>query len=134
MRTDEELLKTFSIKVENKIVYIVFFEAINEPLENAKQAKLVVDKIIEVVQKDPATHYNFLIDLTKTGTIHYISDEAKQAYMQLPKYTNFKKAAIVGKSLFLEVTINLIMQAVGRGNSFKIFEDEKEARDWLGKD
>ena len=110
-----------------------FFAAENEPENNGRQAELVVEQIVKAVNEDMSQTYNFLIDLTKVGTIHYISDQAKDAYMKLANFKILKKAAIVGRSLFLEVTLNLIMQAAGRGDSFKIFDDLDSAKAWLAQ-
>ena len=62
-----------------------------------------------------------------------MSDKAKAAYMKLANFKILKKAAIVGRGLFLEVSLNLIMQAIGRGDSFKMFDDIKDAKAWLAE-
>jgi hypothetical protein len=131
MRTDEDLQKGFSVKKEGNIIYMDFLEAPPEEEDNGRQAELVVEQIVKVINKDMSQTYSFLIDLTKVGTIHYMSDKAKKAYMKLANFKILKKAAIIGKGLFIEVTLNLIMQAIGRGDSFKMFDSREEALAWL---
>lgn len=131
-KTDEELLKTFTIKLrEDNVVYIKFFQSETEEDNNGRQAELVVEQIVKAINEDMTQTYSFLIDLTKVGTIHYMSGKAKNAYMRLANFKILKKAAIVGRGLFLEVTLNLIMQAIGRGDSFKMFDNMEEAKAWL---
>lgn len=131
MKTDEEILKTFSVRKEENIIVMDFFDAESDPEDNGRQAELVVEQIVKVVNKDLTQTYNFLIDLTKVGTIHYISDKARDAYLHLTNLRILRKAAIVGRGLFLEVTLNLILQSVGRASSYKIFNDLEQAKTWL---
>lgn len=132
-KTDAELLKGFTVKKEGNLILIDFSEAENEPENNGRQAQLVVEEIVKAVNSDMTQTYDFLIDLTKVGTIHYMSDQAKESYMKLANFKILRKAAIVGRSLFLEVTLNLIMQAVGRGDSFRLFDDMASAKAWLAE-
>jgi hypothetical protein len=91
----------------------------------------VVEEIRKIVEADKNQNYNFLIDLTTSGTIHAISAKARKAYESLGQYSNINRSAVVGKSLFLEVTVNLIVQALGKGNSFKWFDNVEDAKQWL---
>lgn len=130
-KTDEELLKGFSVKKEGNLIVMDFFEAEPDDANNGRQAELVVERIVAAINEDMSQTYSFLIDLTKVGTIHYMSEKARTAYMRLANFKILKKAAIVGRGLFLEVTLNLIMQAIGRGDSFRMFDDMAEAKAWL---
>lgn len=131
MKTDPELLKTFSITKDDNVILMDFFEAESNPDDNGRQAELVVAEIVKTVNKDLSKTYNFLVDMTKVGTIHHISDKARDAYLHLANLRILRKAAIVGRGLFLEVTLNLILQSVGRASSFKIFNDREAAKTWL---
>ncbi len=131
LKPDEELLKGFSVKKEGNLILMDFFEAEPDEDNNGRQAELVVDQIVNAINQDMTQTYSFLIDLTKVGTIHYMSDKARSAYMKLANFKILKKAAIVGRGLFLEVTLNLIMQAIGRGDSFKMFDTIAEAKFWI---
>ena len=133
MKTDQELLKGFSVKKEGNLIVMDFWQAEPEEDNNGRQAELAVEQIVKVVNQDMSQTYSFLVDLTKVGTVHYMSDKAKAAYMKLANFKILKKAAIVGRGLFLEVSLNLIMQAIGRGDSFKMFDDIKDAKAWLAE-
>lgn len=132
MKTDEELSRTFSIReIENEIALVEIFESEPEEADNGRQADLLAAAIDKFVSKDRNKSYNFLADLTKAGTATAISSHARQVYTNLPKISNFNRVAIVGQSLMLEVSINLIMQATGRSSSFKWFTSREAAINWL---
>lgn len=134
MKTDEELLKTFKFTMEdNNLIQIVLFGSENEEDNNGRQAELIVEHIGKIASVDKSKNYNFLIDLTTAGSIHSISSKAREAYQSLSKFTNLNKSAVVGKSMFLEVTANLIVQALGRGSRFKWFETIDQAKEWLAE-
>lgn len=130
-KTDSELIKGFTVVKEGNIILMDFTAAETNMEDNGRQAELVVEQILKVINQDTTQTYNFLIDLTKVGTIHFISDKAKNAYLKLANFRILRKAAIVGRGLFLEVTLNLILQTVGRGSSFKMFDNREDARIWL---
>lgn len=132
MKTDEELLKTFEVeKLDNNIIFVDLLESEEQDDNNARQADLVSEAIMKVVNQDPTLRYNFLVDLTRTGTVSHISSHAKDVYLNLSKISNQDKAAVVGNNLMLEVAVNLLMQSSGRGQSFKWFKDREEAKKWL---
>ncbi len=132
MKSDEELLKTFSLKqIDNDIVLIEILESQTVEDENSRQADLLAQTIDNFVKQDREKSYNFIADLTQAGTVAYISDHARKVYTDLPKLSNFNRVAIVGQSLMLEISINLIMQATGRSQSFKWFTNREEAKNWL---
>ncbi len=132
MKTDAQLLKTFKIeKLEKNIIFVEMFGSESEDANNGRQAELVSEAIMKVVNQDPKTLYNFLVDMTLTGTVSRISPHAKEVYINLSKISNQDKAAVIGNNLMLEVSVNLLMQATGRGSSFKWFKDREEALEWL---
>lgn len=132
MKTDEELLKTFKVEQQAlDLVYIEISESEKEEDNNARQADMIVDSILKTVGKTPNTSFKFLVDLTKIGTATYMSNHAREVYTQLPSHHLLNKAAVVGNNLFLEVSVNLLMQAAGRGQSFKWFKDVESAKKWL---
>lgn len=132
MKTDQELRNSFEISIiDQNIIYIVITEAQPNEADNGRQAEILAEAIGEAVSHHPDISFNFLIDLTKAGSVSYISPKARQVYTDLPKISKFNKAAIIGQSLILEVTVNLLMQATGRGQSFKWFTEERQAKEWL---
>lgn len=132
MKTDAQLLKTFKIeKLEKNIIFVEMFGSESEDANNGRQAELVSEAIMEVVNQDPKALNNFLIDVTLTGTVSRISPHAKEVYIHLSKISNQDKVAVIGNNLMLEVAVNLLMQATGRGSSFKWFKDRNEALGWL---
>ena len=90
------------------------------------------DEIKRVIAENNLGACNYLIDMRLIGSIHYMSPEALEIYSKkMPAETKMNKAAIVGKSLILETTVNLVMQAAGRSQSFRWFNDFEEAKKWL---
>ncbi|HSX57836.1 MAG TPA: hypothetical protein VLE47_01025 [Candidatus Saccharimonadales bacterium] len=134
LKSDEELLKTFKIELrEEGLIYLEFYTAEPEEESNGRQAELVIGEIDKILKAHPGKNFNFFVDLTKTDTITYLSPKARTAYQKLADGSNLNKAAVVGRSLTLEVTINIMMQAAGRGQSFKWFNDRASAMEWLKK-
>ena len=134
MKTDEQLRKTFKITVDdNNLIQIVTYSTESEDDDNGRQAELIVEGISQIVATDTSKIYKFLVDLSASGTIHPLSPKARKAYESLGRFNNIDKAAVVGKSLFLEITVNLIVQTLGRGGNFKWFENIDEARQWLAE-
>lgn len=135
MKSDEELLKTFKIdRLENNLLRIEISQA--EPVEedNVRQAELLVAAIVRVEDENPKAIYSFLIDLTKVPTSKsFISHHAHEIYSKFNNHQLLNKAAIVGNSMLLEMAINLIMQAIGRGQSMRWFKDMEEAKKWLAE-
>lgn len=132
MKTDEELLKTFNVEQkETDLILVEVLEAQTEEENNGRQAEIMVEKIMAISKANPNKTFNFLIDLTKTGSSTYVSPRAKEVYGELARYNVFRKAAIIGRSLVLEVTVNLLLSATGRGDSVKWFGTKEEAFNWL---
>lgn len=133
MKTDEEIKKSISVTFEapNTIVE-VFKEGESDREDNARQAKFLLEEIKKVIAENNLGVCNFLIDMRLLGSIHYMSPEALEIYSKkMPTETKMNRAAIVGRSLVLETTVNLVMQAAGRSQSFKWFHDFEEAKKWL---
>ncbi len=134
MKSDEELRKTFKIAVnDTNLIQVAIYSSESDEGDNGRQAELVVEGIGQIVGADTSKTYKFLVDLSVSGTIHSLSPKARKAYESLGRFNNIDKAAVVGKSLFLEVTVNLIVQTLGRGSNFKWFENIDEARKWLAE-
>lgn len=134
MKSDADLLKTFKVeKLDKNIIFVEITESEDEEENNGRQADLISSAIVTVVNQDPSSTYKFLVDLTLTGTVSYISPHAREVYTNLSKISNLERAAIVGHNLMLEVAVNILMQATGRGQSFKWFTSKEEARAWLNE-
>ena len=133
MKTDEEIKNSISVTFEAPDTIVeVFKEGENDQQDNARQAQFLFEEIKRVIAENNLGACNYLIDMRLIGSVHYISPEAMEIYSKkLPSETKMNKAAIVGQSLLLETTVNLVMQAVGRGQSFKWFNDFEEAKKWL---
>lgn len=132
MKNDAELAKTFKVeKLDNNIIFVEVTESESDEDNTGRQADLLCAAIMVVVNQNPSIAYNFLIDLTLTGTVSYISPHAREAYTHLSKTSTLERAAIIGHNLMLEVPINLLMQATGRSQSFKWFNNKEEAIAWL---
>ena len=134
MKSDEELLKTFKVeKLDGDIISVNVTESESEEDNNGRQADLLAAAIMEVVNRAPNIAYKFLVDLTLTGTVSYISPHAREVYTHLSKTSTLDRAAIIGHNLMLEIAVNLLMQATGRSQSFKWFTGKEEALSWLKK-
>lgn len=134
MKTDQELKSSFEIKkLDKNTIFVRMLSSEGEDDNNGRQADLLSEEVMKVVNQDPKILYNFLVDLTLTGTVSHISSHAKEIYINLSKISNQDKVAVIGNNLMLEISVNLIMQATGRGQSFKWFKDIEEARRWLNE-
>lgn len=132
MKSDEEIRKNFFLEKQgDNYIYIEFYDTETDEVGNGRQAELMVEAIMTEVNKNLNVNYKFLVDLTKAGTVTYMSPHAREVYTKLPEISALDKAAVVGNSLVIEVIVNLIMQTSGRGNSFKWFKDKEEAKKWL---
>lgn len=133
MVSDDTIKNSISVTFETpNTVLEVFKEGLNDRQDNARQAQYLFDEVKRVIAENNLDACNYLIDMRLIGSVHYISPEAMEIYSKkLPSETKMNKAAIVGKSLILETTVNLVMQAVGRSQSFKWFNDFEEAKKWL---
>lgn len=133
MVSDDAIKNSISVTFESpNTVVEVFKEGMSDQDDNTRQAQYLLDEVKRVLAENNLGVCNFLIDMRLIGSIHYISPGAMEIYSKkMPAETKMNKAAIVGKSLILETTINLVMQTVGRSQSFKWFNDFEEAKKWL---
>lgn len=135
MVDDGLIRKTFTVHLEgDNLVNVVFLDASTDRAQNKRQAQLIEDAIFDILNQDPGKTYKILVDITPIGGFNYISEESKEIYMNMAKLRQFQKLAVVGKNLFLEMIVNLIMQASGKDLNFKWFTEKQEALAWLNKE
>ena len=60
-----------------------------------------------------------------------VPPEARRLVAELIKSSDYDRLAMLGHGTALRLGANLILQATGKGNRVKDFEDRKKATDWL---
>lgn len=132
MVDDESIKHSFEIsQTESDLIRIVYKEGYTSPEENKRQAEVVEAAVMEIVNQDPSKNHDLLLDITNLNGINYISPEAREIYGGMTKLQQLRKAAVVGSNTFLEIVVNLMMQASGKAANFKWFKNRTEAEDWL---
>lgn len=129
---DESIKHSFEVKKEaTDLISVTFKEAFLDPDDNKRQAQLVEEDLIAIINQDPTSTFNLLVNILPIGGFSYMSPEARETYGNLAKLRHLKKTAVVGNNTFLEITVNLIMQASGKALNFRWFKDRNEALEWL---
>lgn len=125
-------MKTFKLELlAPGLICIEINESEKKEADNSRQADLIVERILKIVDQSPNTSFKFLADLTKLGNVTYMSNHAREVYIKLQSHDMLLKVAVVGNNLLLEVSVNLLLEASGRGHSFKWFKDIDSAKKWL---
>lgn len=132
MKTDQQLREGFKVFLsENNTINVTFSTVETEADNNGRQAELVYGDIMAIQNQKPETHFNFLVDVSNIMGMNFMSSKARVVYQQLAKNPQLFKAAVVGRSLFLNVIVNSLMHAAGKELSFRWFSKMEEARRWL---
>jgi hypothetical protein len=133
MKTDQELLETFDLTFEEPDIQILTVKASTTTKEDAiRQAQLIEKAYEKMEDEHPGISFRNLSDLRQTHSTGPMPAEARDIFMKSAQ--KVRKGAIVGNNLLLEAAVNLIAQAMGKGQSIRWFKDIEEARAWLKED
>ncbi len=132
MRSDEELKKTFDLKFEPPdYQHLKIFSATETKEDGIRQAQLIAEAYDELLAAHPNMTFRGLTDLTDISTFTPVPAEVRDIFskMQSAKFT--RKAAVIGHNILLEAAVNLIIQAMGKGQNVRWFTDIDKGKEWL---
>ena len=134
MKSDQEILKTFSLGIDkNGIIILVFHEPVPEPEINTRQAELIESSLINILDNGPKKSFSMLIDLTNAGNETNIPSHTRDIYTKSPAFKRVYKIAVITHSLLIKVLTSTLSVAGGKFESVKIFDGKQEALNWLKK-
>lgn len=131
--TDDKILQYSDLKVIDSIIVLKFNSPIEDVHENTRSSELIIQKINEILAKNPNKKFNWLIDLTTVGKMKNMPSQSRKNYAELAKNKRIKKVAVAGGDVVVKTITNFIVNLTGRKNSFKWFDDAKSALAWLKK-
>lgn len=92
MVNDESIKRSFEISQnESDLITIVYQEGFTSPEENKRQAELVEEAVIGIVDQDPNKDHDLLLDIANLGGINYISQDAREIYGNMTKLRQLRK-------------------------------------------
>lgn len=135
MLEDKNIQKTFQIGGDGEgILYLEFLGIVDTVEDNIRQADLIKNHLIKILQDNPERQFNCLVDLSPIKkTTHFPSPKASDIYAQMVDNKQFKKIAIVVPSSLSRAVINFIFQKVIKKTKAKFFKNRGEAIGWLNK-
>jgi UDP-N-acetylmuramyl pentapeptide synthase len=88
------------------------------------------DQTMELAREQQAAGKRALIvdNLMEMGTV---PAEARKRVVDLIKSNEYDRLAMLGNDRMLRMGANLILQATGKGNKVKYFEDQESCTAWL---
>lgn len=88
------------------------------------------DKVLEKIKQLNAEGKPIFImhDALEMGIV---SHEARKHIIEVSRATDFDRMAIVGKGTIIRLASNLMVQAIGKGDTVKFFHDRDQAIAWL---
>lgn len=134
MKTDEEIRRSFKVYLdEDGILNLVFFAPEYDD-NNTKQAELVRDDCLKILNADKDKIYNALVDLTPIGTTGAVSTGGGHIYNELARNSQFGKVAIIGVSETENRVLTFVlsmMKFLNRRMSW--FPNKEEALMWFNE-
>ena len=131
--SDEKILQYSDFKVVDSIIVLKFISPIEDVYENNRSSELIIQKINEILDKNPKKSFNWLIDLTTVGKMKNMPSQSRKNYAELGKDKRIKKIAVAGGGVVVKTITNFIVRLTGRMNDFKWFDDTNSALVWLKK-
>lgn len=105
---------------------------------------VVDDQTTDTVQKTVERAREFAAEIRAEGKKVLVIDnllrmgsiptEARKLTVELIKHSDFDKFTMMGSGTLLRLGSNLMLQATGKGNQVKYFEDLKKCTAWLLSD
>ena len=132
MKSDKQLLTSFKYSIdENNIITLEFLEAELETKNSIRQAELVVEGLVKLLEEAPDKNYNLLIDITIIRVFAQMPARTKEIYSKSPIFKRMGKTAVISSSLFMKILTSAISLTSGKYETTKSFNSREEALDWL---
>jgi len=133
MKSDEEIKKSISVKIENGILETAFLIPFKPSDEGMRQSEIYRDEIFELLKNIPEGQtVNATVDMTKIEYVNIAPPAgANKIYMQIAKHPKVKKVAIITERPYYRTLAKFVLMLAGKGNLFKPFSTRDEAMAWL---
>ena len=106
-------------------IKVVGDQTVRSVAEMGKQTELLIGNF-----RRSSKPVVILDDLTAIGSV---TPDARSMVVELGKKLDYDRLAFLGKSGILRFGSNLILQAMGRGDKLKYFDNREKAVAWLLK-
>ena len=132
MKSDQEIKQAFDVFVDDKgILNLVTLGVIKEPESNTRQAELIQQDVMRVLDEYPHEKYGMIVNLLPIGTRGYASSRARKIYLQISSHRQIRRFAIVGGSVFVRTMAGFFIRAAGKGEHMQWFASREDAVKWL---
>jgi len=133
MKSDEEIRKSISVKIEDGILETAFLIPYKPSEEGLRQSELYRDEIFALLENIPeGKTVNATVDMTKIEYTNIAPPAgANKIYMQIAKHPKVKKVAIITERAYYRTLAKFVLMLAGKGNLFKPFSSREEAIEWL---
>lgn len=129
--TDEEILKTFDVKVVDNNIYGKFFKNISDRKANVRVAELFCNQIYNILNQHKERKYNLIMDLLDLGNQGTSTRKARETYAKIMEHSEIEKVAVVGGSVVMKTIANFIMYLTEKKEYFRFFESKEDALKWI---
>lgn len=131
-KSDEEIRQTFHVGMDSPDVILIRFFAWEMTEDNStRQAEMVQKAVYDIYAANPNKKFQGLVDMLPVSNVRYVSDGAKQVYIQMMKRPELQRIAMVAESTFLRVLTGVMTQLSSDWANVKWFGSLDEARAWL---
>ena len=132
MKSDQEIKRVFEVFVDDEgILNLVTLGVIKEPESNTRQAELIRQDVMRILDEDPHKEYDMIVNLLPLGKAGYASSRARKIYLQISSHRQIRRFAIVGGSVFVRTMAGFFIRAAGKGEHMKWFINREDALEWL---
>jgi hypothetical protein len=135
VKTDQEIEQAYDVFVDDEgLLNLVCLGVIKEPESNTRQAQLIQQDVMTILDRDPGREYDMIVNLLPLGKAGYASSRARRTYLQISSHRQIRRFAIVGGSVFVRTMAGFFIRAAGKGEHMKWFADREDAVKWLKED
>jgi hypothetical protein len=132
MKSDQEIRQAYDVFVDDEgLLNLVTLGVVKEPESNTRQAELIQQDVMRILDEHPHKEYDMIVNLLPLGKAGYASSKARKIYLQISSHKQIRRFAIVGGSVFVRTMAGFFIRAAGKGEHMKWFAGEQEALEWL---
>jgi hypothetical protein len=96
---------------------LVTLGVIKEPESNTRQAELIEQDVMRILEEGPHKAYDMIVNLLPLGRGGYASSKARKIYLQISSHRQIRRFAIVGGSVFVRTMAGFFIRAAGKASS-----------------
>ena len=116
MKSDQEIRQAYDVFVDDEgLLNLVTLGVIRGPESNTRQAELIQQDVIAILDKDPHKEYDMIVNLLPLGKAGYASIKARKIYLQISSHRQIGRFAIAGGSVFVRTMAGVFIRAAGKG-------------------